>query len=822
MTRFHRTVLLTVVAMLTTILPAESFAFDVVVDGKPMSAIVIADKPLPVVEYAAREFQHHVREASGAELPILRESAAPKDGNRIYLGRCRAADEAGITSEGLSPNAFRGKIDGAGLYIVGRDNWGFSSVDARGVSIGRIQHNGTLFGVYTFLAEKMNVKWLWPGRIGEVIPSARTIRIASWDVTWKPPLRHARLRTHYGPVRFEDGWAKRENMFQFRVDQTAWMLRHRMGNEVSLEYNHAWGNYWNKYGQTRREWFPMMPNGERGLDPIYKNYFPMCISSPSFHEHVIEEWKKRRTAERPWVNGCENDSGGKCICETCRSWDVPAPGDEVSMAKLQEQFDRGEGGWERWMGSLTDRYCRFYLTLQEMARETDPDATVIVLAYENYAKPPVKAKLNRNIVVSLVPGMMYPWTDDGREAFRDQWQGWSDAGASLYLRPNYSLDGHAMPIFYAHKFGEDFAFAFKRGMIATDFDSLTGQYATQGPTLYMKVRMQVDGDVPPQEILDDFYGGFGPASEQIRAYFDHWREVSDAVTHEKLRKAIREELDGDGGGWPEFYKTAPVIFRPNVMRRGSELLAVAERAARDEERTAEKVAFLRHGLTNVEQILETQAAYRGYKKSGEPYEFVAALRRLDRFRAKHEHLWIANMGYLRWSEDRHWDRNLVDVHRAENQALPTKWKFMWDPRDKGVRDEWYADDFNTDAWHEIATTSHWEKQPIGKKWKQKHGRNYDGFAWYRNAFEVERSDDEAKYMLYFGAVDEACTVWINGRKVLVRPFPFEENMNSWMEPFEIDVTDALRFDGINTVAVRVEDNRGGGGIWRSVYIAERR
>ena len=51
------------------------------------------------------------------------------------------------------------------------------------------------------------------------------------------------------------------------------------------------------------------------------------------------------------------------------------------------------------------------------------------------------------------------------------------------------LDGHNLPMIVARKLGEDFRFYARHGMIATDFDSLTGQFAAQGPNLYVLARL---------------------------------------------------------------------------------------------------------------------------------------------------------------------------------------------------------------------------------------------------------------------------------------------------------------------------------------------
>ena len=121
-------------------------------------------------------------------------------------------------------------------------------------------------------------------------------------------------------------------------------------------------------------------------------------------------------------------------------------------------------------------------------------------------------------------------------------------------------------------------------------------------------------------------------------------------------------------------------------------------------------------------------------------------------------------------------------------------------------------------WFDIGVDSAWEEQPIGKQWKQQHGNDYDGFGWYRNRFVVPSADTPRQFILAFGAVDEACKVWINGQLVLDRPFPYKGNPGSWQEPFEVDITKCVRFDQPNVLAVRVEDNSGGGGIWRPVKL----
>ncbi len=640
---------------------------DIVVNEKATCTIVIPDEPLEVVEYAARELQYHIKESTGATLPVLSESTEADSGSFIYLGSCRKTAKAGISMDEIAANGFRIKLIGSDLFMCGRDSGGHP-VSTAGISVGPLVQAGTLFAVYGFLTEQVGVRWLWPGKLGEVIPKRRTIRVSHWDQTWQPPLVHTRIRTHVNYNTGEAGWPSSEARNRFLTEQSAWLRRHRFGRAVGLDYPHAFTGYWERYGETHPEFFNLLPNGERVGDPHYwggaGNVISMCVSQPGFWKQIVANWQESRSSLHPWINLCENDVPGKCTCPSCRAWDVPAPDDIVSMARVEEGFEKGSG-WYRWLGSLSDRYCRFYLAVQKEAQKVDPEATVIGFSYENYAKPPVETKLNERVVISLVPGLMFPWTEEKRQHFREQWQGWAVTGARLYLRPNYTLDGHNLPIFYARKFGEDFSFAFAHGMIATDFDSLTGQYATQGPNLYVLARVQIDGDKPVDELLDEYYQAFGPAGHAVRAYFRHWEEVSDAVTDELLRKNARSALGTDWVKFCDFYQVADAIFTPAVMQQGFALLEEAERASQGDALAQQRVEFLKKGLKNAELTLAVQVGYRHYKKTGDTEAYLQALETLDRYREVIEKDNIANMAYLAWAESRAWDRTLLQVQPLE-------------------------------------------------------------------------------------------------------------------------------------------------------------
>ena len=379
------------------------------------------------------------------------------------------------------------------------------------------------------------------------------------------------------------------------------------------------------------------------------------MSQPALWDQIIANWKATRSSAAPFIQLGENDNPGKCTCPDCLAWDgSTAPANE-RRARAQEAFAQGDSEWVAHLGSLSDRYAKFYRAVQQEAEKIDPHATVLGFAYENYVSPPRHTQLNDRIIISFVPRFIFPWTDAVRAQARQEWDGWSKTGASLFLRPNWLLAGHNMPVFYARKLGEDFNYFAARGMVATTFDSLTGHWSTQGPNLYVLARLQIEPGRPVEEVLDEYYRGFGRAKEAVKNYFRHWEEVSDAVTDESWREAVQARPRSNA--WRNFLLLADTIFTPAVMRRGRELLSVAEKRAQGELAAEERVAFLERGLRKAEITLAAQAAFRHWKEGGDREAFRNALAALDAYRRRVD---TQDTDNVSWS---YWFENLCDWKR---------------------------------------------------------------------------------------------------------------------------------------------------------------
>jgi len=120
---------------------------------------------------------------------------------------------------------------------------------------------------------------------------------------------------------------------------------------------------------------------------------------------------------------------------------------------------------------------------------------------------------------------------------------------------------------------------------------------------------------------------------------------------------------------------------------------------------------------------------------------------------------------------------------------------------------WSKEDYDDSKWENIAVPSSWEDQGF---------RDYDGYAWYRKKFTLPKDFETKDMVLLMGRIDDMDQVYING--TLVGSTGNIERR--WAHNNECDVSRTyfindgiLRSGATNTIAVRVYDQEGRGGIY---------
>lgn len=133
------------------------------------------------------------------------------------------------------------------------------------------------------------------------------------------------------------------------------------------------------------------------------------------------------------------------------------------------------------------------------------------------------------------------------------------------------------------------------------------------------------------------------------------------------------------------------------------------------------------------------------------------------------------------------------------------WKFSF-----GDNKSWINPGFDDSKWKTIIVPGIWEDQVSS---------GYDGFGWYRTQFKVSTTAKGKRYVLLMGKIDDWDQVYLNGKLVghtgdmkdnEYQNHPGNEYQKS--RYYYLDADDLLPGQ-INTIAVRVFDKGGEGGIF---------
>ena len=618
--------------------PGAGYAATLVEKGKPRAVIVLPEKPSPTIELAARVFRDHVKQMSGAELPIQTEDkvadAPTGDQAWVLLGEGKLTAKLGLTSRGLGPGGIHLSAKGPVVALFGPDARTPTDPD------------GTRYAVTTFLEDKLGVRYLWPGELGKVVPGRETISVDDFEVRFTPKLGQRRIRSmgYHDRVQvgldnlgftkdeYERGLAGASRCTSESPDWFGWQ---RLGGTLNMNGGHAFTQFWGKYGKDHPDWFALQADGSRDQSKN-PDRAQLCTSNAELIEVIAKE-KIAELKANPALLGVSvgpNDGGqpGFCTCPKCEALD-DARGRKVMLWDFSKGTRRD---FEHV--SLTDRMVVFWNAIAEKVAKEYPDKFLVVDAYSVYAAPPVERKLHPNLVVRFAP-LSYHSDAYRKESLQD-WAGWSKAAQRIYFRPNLMLAGRrdGLPLVYIHKFGEDFRYLAGHGMMGTDFDSCCHNWATQGLNYYVVARLHWNPEQDVDAIVDDYCkAGFGPAAGSVRRYFDGLESLMNEAAA-RDRKPV-------------------AVFDSRALAGLRKELEQARKEAGDDSLVVKRLAFLELGL----RWTEIEAHAHAFLADPATADKAAAKKTLDeRFALMREVFQktpaALNVAYISWGEDALWAR----------------------------------------------------------------------------------------------------------------------------------------------------------------------
>ena len=629
-------------------------------DGMARAVVVTAAEPVETAGYAAQELVWHVEQATGVQLETVTEPDVPEEPySRIYVGDTETARRNGIDPAELPREAYVLRSVGNDLFIVGRE-------DDQDPLREENPNVGTLFGVYEFLESVLGVRWLWPGELGTYIPRTDTIVLGAVNELDAPALRfrsfywgrmraiaegHATLDPEDVPIGFDPDVAK-----QYADAVRVLLRRNRMGGlDAKPPTGHTFAGWWHEYGEEHPEWFMMRRDGERGrLDPD-ERHVDICVSNEELQAFILSQWDGG-----PILRLGAVDRPGRCYCDDCRAWDGPQPEEIPWFARRMYETDHR--AQEAFAGATSDRYARFWKTMQAKAEKRNPDVLVSAsFLFENeFPAPTTDIRLNNRIYAEYVqwqdPHLRYfPVPEEAFEWLKEQWKGWRRTGIRMGYRPNYLHDGYVLPHFETRQSAEFFKFAWEHGMEGATFDSLTGQWATQGLRLYIHMRLMANPGLDVDDIRKEYFAAFGPAADAMERYFDYWEDYA----FEHLLRII-EVFWERGWRYSIYALYAHEAFPPESFVPAEALLkeALELAAAAETPEYEARVQFIQAGFEHARLAIRMAALFDGQEDIAEDRmdEATAALKELIAFRKDHQHLFFSDLQWVSsfW-ERRRWN-----------------------------------------------------------------------------------------------------------------------------------------------------------------------
>ncbi|REJ90366.1 MAG: DUF4838 domain-containing protein [Planctomycetota bacterium] len=566
---------------------------------EPAPIIVFADAP-PLTRQAAVELADALERICGQRPELIDGRPEPLPDRAVWVGFQPVVAELfpKVDFEFEHPEEFLIAAGENHLVIAGRDRWDPDHLVVDGVDekiTGRQQEYGTANAVYTFLQDYLNVRWFWPGKLGEDLPQQQSISYAPFENR-----DHPQIRARGGAFRFSALSVKGYGRSH------AWSRRQRLQlGSLEIGGGHAFGDWWDRFYETQPELFALQPDGTRGTYPEPRNV-KLCQSNEAVWRMWLAdvEAQLEKDPNQRVFNASPNDGwySGHCVCEECLAWDHP-DGEPRTFRWDDHQEQRP---------ALSDRHVTFANRLAELLEQKYPgrDYYVQMLAYGHSRPAPIEARPADNVIMVSVANFFgrTALVDRGSSwgtTHREQFQAWGELAPHVMWRPNTGSPAgwqQGLPDLSVQQTIADIKFAAENHCRGIYIDSVWEHWATQGPQYYVMAQLIWDPDQDGEAILDDYYQrAFGPAAGDVRAYYE-------------LVETARMDFVAEHGYGAGMYNF-PLLYTDELLAEAREHLDRAAAEVEDVSGTyAERVEFVRAGLRYTELVLENIVAMESYWK----------------------------------------------------------------------------------------------------------------------------------------------------------------------------------------------------------------
>lgn len=478
-------------------------------------SIIIIDKNSDSIKkFAALELKKHLELVLNQSIPILTDLTNDSFQQIFYVGI-----NPNIKNQ-ISQSNYT--IDNNKIYLFGIDKI-YKEENTQLETILNMKNSvGTLFSIYDFLYNELNVRWIRPGDEGIVFEVKKSFNFQNKEFSWNSNYGFTILRNDiwnynkfvndlnmsvYTPKELHFSKSEVRNL---NNEDLLWKRRMKLHITNKPSYGHAFTKYWDKYGRTHPEWFALSESGKRGLNGYPKidvTNQKFCITNENLQNQIVSNWKKDFKVHNQNVyNACINDMAGYCTCEYCKSHDSK----DDEHKNFQEK-------------SKSDRYIYFWNSLLNKTKDFNPNAKVIAYAYSEYRYIPKINRLENGIILGFVPRFF-----DTPNEIKINLDGWKDKGLSeIFLRPNDFNDDIGLPMGHEKYIYERFKIFSEMNLLGLDYDNAFNfnDWNLEGISRYILIQAFNNPNKSFEELENDYYDIFSNSKNEIKEYYQYWRKI---------------------------------------------------------------------------------------------------------------------------------------------------------------------------------------------------------------------------------------------------------------------------------------------------------
>lgn len=479
--------------------------YDFLVDGQSDYVIVIPDKATDNEKIAAEELQLFIKEASGAELPIQKESVADTTGSFLSVGDTEVSRVAGIvpTYDELRYNGFAIKRVENDCYIKG-----YTDI-------------GTRNGIYEWLYYCFDYECYAKDEI--VLTQKTDMKLLDFDLQVTPSFD---WREAPGEVTWDDKLAYRmrfnpnsEIYVTGRACHTSYTIIDPYKYDYTSDEYKAWFSESTSYHNQLGEYLPSQ----------------LCYSNTEWWDVYVANLKEiLKQSEAPVMIMGMEDNNDWCQCDDCTASKNKYGTDVATIIKFANYVQEKISAW----------YEAEY-------PEKEP-VQLVIFAYHKCEVPPVnyneatgtytaiddEVKLHEDLGVMFAPvraSYAYSFNHNINANTKSQLEGWNALTDNLYSW-TYSLYP-ASPLVLLDTFDimqENYELLLNNGAVSI-LDQLAGfqengNSAWERAKEYVMSELQWDVTQDTDALLDKFFANyFGEAGNMMKALFDAERGWIDSM-----------------------------------------------------------------------------------------------------------------------------------------------------------------------------------------------------------------------------------------------------------------------------------------------------